>query len=237
MKTPIRIIAIHGAGMNAGFYGALATLMTDDLFQAVNLPGHTSGDQEPPLSRIADMAAWVADHCGTAAGGTRTVLLGHSMGALVALEAAAALKPDAVIAMSAGAQMPVNDMLLQKARHAPSEARQMILKWGFDRAHSLYAAHQEMLGALMSGVPDRALGADFTACNDYADAPAALPCPLLAICGAADKMIDPLSCEKLAARYGGAYVLLPHAGHMAPIEDSAGTAAAIRAFVERMASV
>jgi pimeloyl-ACP methyl ester carboxylesterase len=60
---------------------------------AVDLPGHakSAGD---PLKTVAQAAAWVHDLL-LAAGLAQAALVGHSLGSLIALEAAA-LKPEAV---------------------------------------------------------------------------------------------------------------------------------------------
>jgi len=41
-----KIIAIHGAGMNAAAFGSLAPHLTDYHFQALNLPGHDAHKDE-----------------------------------------------------------------------------------------------------------------------------------------------------------------------------------------------
>ena len=58
---------------------------------AVDLPGH-GRSEGPPLASIADIGAWVGRLLDAASVET-AALVGHSMGAAIALEAAAALGP------------------------------------------------------------------------------------------------------------------------------------------------
>ena len=121
------IIALHGAGMNASVFGGIAPLLGDDhAFHAITFPGHDAGRGEL-LYSIQAMGEWVKERIDTSEG--QVVLLGHSMGALVALQAANAPGVESVILMGASAAMPVNADLLKGAKENVGETIRLMLKW------------------------------------------------------------------------------------------------------------
>lgn len=94
------IIALHGWLDNAASFLPLAAQLQGHHVLALELPGHGHSDHLPPAARyhLADnlyFLAAVAD----AMGWQRFVLLGHSMGAAIAVLAAAAM-PQRVMALS-----------------------------------------------------------------------------------------------------------------------------------------
>jgi pimeloyl-ACP methyl ester carboxylesterase len=83
------IVALHGLGGGAWFFSGLARrLAPDRRVIAVDLPGTGRSTSGVPLS----IDSWLADldDLLTARGATPAILLGHSMGTIVALEAWAA---------------------------------------------------------------------------------------------------------------------------------------------------
>ena len=69
------IIALHGAGMQAGIWGGIVPHLLDYHVTALSLPGHDPKKADTPLQSIADMAAWLRDgafhgRAGCAGGGS-----------------------------------------------------------------------------------------------------------------------------------------------------------------------
>ena len=237
------VVLIHGSGMDHTAW-ALQTRFLAHLGRAVlavDLPGHGRSDG-PPLTDIAGLVEWVVALL-DAAGTRQAALVGHSLGALVALETAAS-HPDrvrALVLLGAAEGMPVNQALRDAASANDDEAVQMIMAWGFgQRGHvgGHAAPGLWMMGGgtrLMQSAPLGVLSADLEACNAYrrgAEAAAAVTCPTLLLLGAADRMTPAKGGAALAQKIAGAkVVVLPGAGHMMMVEQPDATADALKKFV------
>src|SRR5262245_16338583 len=83
------IVFVHGAGLDHTVWALLARWFAHRGFAvlAPDLPGHGRSAGEPLVS-IGAMADWIAALI-AAAGAGKATIIGHSMGALVALETAA----------------------------------------------------------------------------------------------------------------------------------------------------
>ncbi|MEZ5741345.1 MAG: alpha/beta hydrolase [Burkholderiaceae bacterium] len=206
---------------------------------AVDLPGHGRSAGRP-LADVGSIAQWVLDAM-TAAGIDRATLVGHSMGSLVAM-AAAALAPariDGIALVGTAMPMPVSDVLLQAAATDEARAIGMILKWSHSALNhppghpgpgfSIYQGSRQLMRRQKPGT----LLVDFNACNDWTGGPAALAqlrCPVLIVSGAQDQMTPPRASaaivEALAARPDAADVpvtrcTLEHCGHNIMAEQPA----------------
>ena len=220
---------LHGAGMSHAAWllqtRFLARVLADRGLGvvALDMPGH-GRSAGPMLGTIEDMAAWVLD-CMTALGLGQAALVGHSMGALVALEAAA-MRPEAVHGLAllgVAPEMPVHPALLEAARDHPRRAAQMVNGWGFGRpAHRLAGPGGGVwlagLGAaILAAADEGALYNDLKACADYkggARAAARVACPVHLILGARDMMTPAKRGRALAEMISGAQVHRLDCGHM-----------------------
>ena len=227
----LSILALHGAGMTGRAWQCLSPLIDVDFFKTLDLPGH--GDGKSPLTTIADMAAHVMAHLPS----QPVILMGHSMGALVALETAAraGTAVAALVLMSAAATMPVNAALLEKAKHDPAAAAALVMKWSLPRMRADDAELLAQVAAAQGG--NLALHADLLACDRYADGVQTaqkITCPVLVIGGTADKMTPPESVAGLAKIFlHGSYAAIDGAGHMPMIEDAPAVARIIEDFLDK----
>jgi pimeloyl-ACP methyl ester carboxylesterase len=208
---------------------------------AVDLPAHGRSAGEPlvGVEAIADWLIALLD----AAGVGQASLVGHSMGSLATL-AAAARHPDRVgrIALVGPAvPMAVSDALLDAAKAGDHLAFELINGWSFSTGKQL--GGNRMPGVWMTGNSLRliertrpgVLHTDLAACNEYAgglDAAAAVRCPALLILGARDLMAPPRNAEALVATLRDKrVVMLPDCGHALMAEQPDAVLDALRAFL------
>lgn len=173
---------------------------------AVDLPGH-GRSEGTPLASIEAIADWMLEVL-DAAGVGKAVLVGHSMGSLAALAAAARYpsRVSAVALLGACAPMPVSDALLKAARANEHRAFDMLNVWGH---FSLMGPNPDpgmwMLGGYIRLLERAAPGVlynDLNACNDYGgglDAARKLRCPVLVIQARRDLMTPPRNAKELLA--------------------------------------
>ncbi len=219
------VIMIHGAGMDHTVWTLPARSLAHRgrAVLAPDLPGHgrTPG---PGLTDIAAMSAWVV-RLMDAAKVEEAALVGHSMGALVALDAAARApgRVKRLALLGAAGRMPVHPDLLKAAAANKPEAADLIVSWAHGPVGHLGRGPAPGLwlmgGArrLLERTPEGVLAADLAACDAY-DAVAAasrVVSPVLLLLGSEDKM-TPLARAKplVAALRQAETLLLPGAGHM-----------------------
>jgi pimeloyl-ACP methyl ester carboxylesterase len=190
---------------------------------AVDLPGHGKSSGKP-LATIAELAAWII-HLLDAAGGRTATLVGHSMGSLAALEAAARYpdRVDRLALVGTAVPMPVSEALLQASDANDHVAYEMINAYAHSSAAQLGGNRvpgQWMMGSsmrLMERSAPGALHADFSACHAYGtglDAARQVQCPALLVLGKRDLMTPPRAAKDLMGALPGARtVMLEGAGH------------------------
>jgi pimeloyl-ACP methyl ester carboxylesterase len=182
---------------------------------AVDLPGHMRS-AGAALTSIEAMADWLLALL-DAAGVERAALAGHSMGSLVALEAAARAPERAtrLLMFGTAVPMPVSAALLDASRVAPHKAIDMVVTYSFSTlaAKPSYpgpgvwlrgSARGLMRQVLAHGGDPLLFHTDFSACNDYRHGVAAaarVTCPAHLILAAADQMTPPRGAREIA---GGA---------------------------------
>lgn len=217
--TEKTIIALHGAGHAAATWDKLKKHLP---CKTLTLPGHAPNDTSPLLPTIEDMAAWVSTQL-SGRPPRSVILIGHSMGALVALETAQHPAIASLVLLGGAAKMPVHENLLKLAQENPSAAGDMTLKWGVSSVHPKAAEIRADLKAHMLSVPEKALFADLSACNSYTNGEAAaqkITKPVLLVSCTGDKMVKSSAAEALAALIPGAtFHALPGDGHMIMAEN------------------
>lgn len=236
-------VFLHGAGMDHSVWTLQARSFAHHGYRvaAVDLPGH-GASEGPPLRSIEALAAWTLALVRRLGGGGKALLIGHSMGALTALEAAA-LGPDEVggLALIGGAAtMPVHPALLSAAAANDPDAVAMVSLWGLGPEATLGGAQTPglwMLGGaerLLNNAPPGALGVDLAACNAYAGglaAAAKIAAPTLLVIGERDLMTPRAAGGALGKAIAGAHVVVvPGAGHLLPAERPEELLAALRSF-------
>jgi len=197
---------------------------------AIDLPGHGPSaadgaalDGAPGLT-LARYRDAVGELAGTLCLGPAW-LVGHSLGALVAIEAALAW-PDKVrglVLCAAAPRLPIDPELARLLRDDPPR----VIAWLADNALSPRAKPAVRRGFLAAGeaTPADVTRADFeiVRATDVSARIDALACPVIWMDGADDRIVPPTEGRQ------GQIVTLPDVGHLAPIEAPAAVAAAITA--------
>jgi pimeloyl-ACP methyl ester carboxylesterase len=224
-------VFIHGAGLDHTVWALQSRWLAFRGWNvlAADLPGHgRSGGT--PLPTIGAMADWI--HALVAAVGAPGVaLVGHSMGSLVALEAAACApeRVEALLLIGTAATMPVHPDLLAAAAANSQDAIDMVNLWGYGYRAGLGGSAAP--GVWMTGAGDSllrrarpgVLHSDLAACNAYTtalEAAARVRAPTAIVAGELDQM-TPLKNARLLANAiaGSALTVLPGAGHMLLAEE------------------
>lgn len=216
---------------------------------AVDLPGHgRSGGA--PLTTVQTMADWLLA-CLDAAGVSRAVLIGHSMGSLIALETAARApeRISGIALVGTAWPMKVSPALLEASLEREEAAIDMVNIW----SHSTLAQKPSSPGPgfwvmggsrrLMQHIarrnPAKVFHADFSACNAYAagEASAAtLRCPAMFLLGKKDQMTPPKAASRLIAAIPGAEVnFIEDCGHQLMAEQPDAVLDRLYGFAARLA--
>lgn len=227
------IVALHGAGMTGAVFGGMAPHLLEHSFRALTLPGHDGKADSSLLPDIAGMAAWVRSRLDN--GPDNVVLLGHSMGALVALAACDAPQVKGIVLAGAALRMPVNADLLKTAVDSPNDAIGMIVKWGIYAGHPQVGAVRTVLSSIMHAANPEAVGVGLAACNNFADGEklaGEVKIPALVISGDQDKMVKPADAEDLSKLIpGAAFSVIKDCGHTPMVEKPIDTAHLVRDFI------
>jgi len=235
------LVFLHGAGMDHSVWSLQSRYFSHHGYGvlALDLPGHGKS-QGPALGTIAAMGEWVRA-CLDSLGVARANLVGHSMGAFVALEIAG-LAPERVATsalLGVAARMPVHPELLAAARENRHLAPELITAWGYGRAAHL--GGNPVPGLWMTGgglsLLERsqagALASDLEACNVYDGEAAArrVRGPTLLLLGGDDRMTPPAKAAPLLAAMPQARQVVLPVGHMLMIERPDAVTDALRDFL------
>jgi pimeloyl-ACP methyl ester carboxylesterase len=224
------VVFIHGAGCDHTVWQLPARWFAwhGHSVIAVDLPEH-GRSEGPALASVADMAQWVGRVL-DAAGVRQAALIGHSMGAAIAIEAAAGM-PERVTRVGlvgTAAAVPVHRDLLAAAKETPERAYQMMTAWAHGTAAKL-GGHPVpglwMTGgtlALFARNQPGVLHADLEACAAWKSGPEAarkVRCPALVIIAANDIMTPAKAGRELAGLITDSRaVTVDDCGHMLPAE-------------------
>ncbi|MFN3744517.1 MAG: alpha/beta fold hydrolase [Hyphomicrobiaceae bacterium] len=220
------VVFIHGAGLDHTCWQLQSRWFAWHGWSvlAVDLPGH-GRSAGPPRESIGDLVAFV-EALLAAARTPKAALVGHSMGAIVALETAAKApaKVSSLALLGIASSMPVHPNLLKNARENPAAAYDMMAGWchsppaklGGNTVPGLWltGGTRALLGQAQAG----ALAVDLAACDAWksgAEAAAKVHCPALFLSGESDVMTPARKAAELAKLVPGAKsITLRRCGHM-----------------------
>ena len=237
------VIFLHGAGFDRTAWRLQTRFFAHHgrSVLAVDLPGHgwSDGPALPSIAALADWTAKLVDAVGLGS----AALVGHSMGALVALDTAARY-PDKVRALAlcgVATEMPVHPEMLESARADTLKVQELMTFWGIGNAlhkggmvsPGLWLRAESL--AVLSGNKPGVIHADLAACNAYKDAPAraqAVKCPTVLVLGDGDLMTPAAKAKPLAdAIVGSRTVVIADCGHLMMVERPDETLEALKSVV------
>lgn len=239
------VVMVHGAGGNRTVWAAparhLAARGLDVL--AIDLPGHgaSAGPARDTVEAYASDVVADLDQRGI----DRFAIVGHSLGAMIALHVAGT-HPERVTHLAllgAGLELSVNDALLDATSDDPATAIDAVVDWG--HSAGTHVGGGQTPGLWMDGVETAvmrsevkahpgSLSADFVASNTYNGevAAAAVRCPTLVLAGQHDMMTPAKMGRAVADAIDGAeYVEYPGCGHFMTTERPAEVCRSLAQFL------
>ncbi|WP_374565287.1 alpha/beta fold hydrolase [Ideonella sp.] len=238
------VVFIHGALHDHTVWTLLARWCAHHGYSvlAVDLPGHMKS-AGPALDSVEAMADWVLALL-DAAEVKQAALVGHSMGSLIALEAAgrAPGRVSKLVMVGTAYPMKVSPALLEMSKNDPLAAIDLVTtlsyssiaqKPGYPGPGVWVRGGGKALCRLVLAKQgnDQLYHQDFVACNAYAgalDAAAKVTAPATLILGRRDQMTPPKAAAEIGAALK-ARVETVDAGHVLMAEAPDATLAALRA--------
>lgn len=234
---------VHGAASDHSVWALQSRYFAHHGFNtlAIDLPAHGRSGGEPVASveGLADWLVAVID----AAGARQASIVGHSMGALAALECTGR-HPDRirqVALLGPAVPMEVSDALMEAARQDEALAFELINGWSFSPGKQLGGNTVPgiwLTGSalqLMHRTRPGVLAVDLDACRQYQNGLAAaanVACPALVVLGERDLMAPTRSAKALVAALRDAQcVTLRDCGHSLMGEQPDAVLDALRAFL------
>ena len=243
------VVFIHGALHDHSVWTLLARHFAHHgrSVLAVDLPGH-GRSAGPALADVPSLGGWindVLDAAGVSADGAVS-LVGHSMGSLIGLEAAAQRPARVARLVMVGTAWPmkVSDALLSTSREQPLAAMAMVNAFSHASTANkpsypgpgawLHGANQALMERMQAGYAHGNLFEhDFLVCDRYQTAPEAVARVTAAgvraemILGSKDAMTPPKAAKALAEMLGARVQTLP-AGHSLMTEAPEGMLNALK---------
>jgi pimeloyl-ACP methyl ester carboxylesterase len=235
MHAQPTIVFIHGALNDHAVWQAQSGPLAERgrRVLALDLPGHGGGDGGAALASVEAMAGWLLERL-DADGVERVLLVGHSMGSLIALEAAR-LAPGRIAGLAllgTAFPMKVSDALLASARDDEAGAIAMVATWSHAQP-ALEAPSRRLMERVAAGGPPGLLHTDLSACKAYAGgdgAAAGVRCPVLFIVGRHDRMTPPRAAARLTQAIEHGKIVEVDAGHAMMAEQPDAVLDALEAF-------
>jgi len=230
------LVLLHGAGGAGDQWPYQLRRLPGWRVIVPDLPGHGSsqGSVERSIAAYASrMLAWLTDMQIK-----RAALMGHSMGAAIAMEMALA-EPERIsrlILFGAAARFPVNPQLTEKLSVPVrvQEGINMIVKWSFFKGAD-EPLRRFYFKQLLSNNPG-VLHDDFVACANFDPGGriTELRQPTLLLAGQEDVMVPVRLSQELAAALPNAgLTLIPAGGHMFMQERPAETIQAVESGLRK----
>jgi pimeloyl-ACP methyl ester carboxylesterase len=235
MRPPV--ILIHGAGGHHLYWPPQVRRLHDQRVFAVDLAGHGKSDGIGHHA-IEEYTGEVLEFM-TSLGLNAAVLVGHSMGGAIALEAAIR-SPSRVLGLGligCGARLRVAAEILRRTSDPSTFSAAISLIGDLSFAPQTGSRLKELAAQRMAETRPSVLHGDFLACDGF-DATGRLSqiaVPTLILCGAEDKMTPPKFSAFLHEKIVGAQLeIISRAGHMVTLEKPDQVAGMLARFLNEI---
>ena len=247
------VVFVHGALNDHSVWILQSRYFANHGFNvlAIDLPGHckSAGDAPETVEQAAQTVIALLDALGV----QKAALVGHSLGSLIALEAAAQAphRVSHLALLGTAFPMRVSAALLEAAVSAPMQGIDMVNTF----SHSMMAPPPSTLGpgtwlhgagralmrrVLASNTQVNVFYRSFKACDSYNNGQQAMPqvqCPTLFVLGDNDQMTPPKAAQSLVDLARQATVCRIAAGHALMEEAPDAVLDALWAFLKPSASL
>jgi pimeloyl-ACP methyl ester carboxylesterase len=231
------LVLLHGAGGTHLSWAAEIRHLAETRLYALDLPGHgkSNGRGLQSISAYGEaVLGWMA-----ACGLHRAVLVGHSMGAAIALTLALEA-PQHILGLGlvgAGARLRVAPALLEAASDPATYATALDLLAGGIFSPKTSPRLVELVQKRMAETRPSVFYGDFLACNEFdlTEQLGQVSQPALIVCGEQDRMTPPRYARFLLDHLpNAALVMIAEAGHMVMLERPLDVADALQIFLKRL---
>ena len=218
--------------------------LDDYSIYALDLPGHGKSDGKSK-SNIDEYSSDVIDFL-DAMELENVCLVGHSMGAAIALNAALSRRSRicSVVAIGGASKMIVTDAILEGLQNTFEATVDNIVKYSWHKKTGAIADSQQMATYFREKAKQRILGAgsrtvhgDFLACSrfDVDNRLEEILVPVLVIASDCDRMVPIHLSREMAGKLPNAkFVVLEGCGHFQHIEQTGRVAAELANFLENI---
>lgn len=224
-------VVLHGASGSAATWESVGLDGAGEVL-ALDLPGR-GAIPGPARSSVPELAAWLVEELDRR-GVAEAVVLGHSLGGAVALQAAmdAPEWVAGLVLVSSAARLRVHPSIFE-AVEASTPERPFRLDMAFGASAS--RAVVDAYAAATASVPPETAMADWRACDgfDVRERLSEVSCPTLVVYGDADALTVPRFQGGLAEALGAETAVVEGVGHMLPWEAPGRLVEIVRGWVRR----
>ncbi|MBN1106292.1 MAG: alpha/beta hydrolase [Deltaproteobacteria bacterium] len=236
-ERPPSLLFIHGAGGEAGIWDHQAAYFRGThLVYRIDLPGH-GGSSPSGEESIPAYARWVRKTIARALPDRPFVLVGHSMGGAIVQELARKAPPHlkGVVLVGTGAKLGVMPEVFEMLTKEPET---------FFGTIDVAAFHPDTPEDIkkpfiraMHKCPLAIIYGDFKACDQFDNREGLqdIRLPVLILCGERDKLTPVKYAKYLHANLPSSRIeIIPGAGHMVMIEQSAAVNRSLGTFLDEI---
>ena len=229
-------LCIHGPAATRAVWRKQAALAEERPIAALDLSGHGDSNNIEAESGWETLSAYSSDVATVVQELDANLLVGHSLGAMVAVHALAnrSIAIDGLVIIGAGVRVPVSRDILTLAREDREALREFLLEPGrllFDPQQPTVETVEEAIDGCQPGVVRR----DFFTCQraNISDELSGIDIPTLVLAGEFDRLTPPEQCAKAAATLPrGLFRTIGDAAHLPMLEQPTAMHEILREFFE-----